>query len=70
MSKNQVIILNGNDFQEFEIVKSAVDINGEPFYICVDKDKEMVAVLFKKIEDIKKMEDKIIRKIIERDDNE
>jgi len=67
MGKNQIVILNGNDVQEFEILRRAIDSNDEPFYLCADKDNEVVAVLIKKIEDIKKMEGKVIGKIIEKD---
>jgi len=73
MSKNQIIILNGGDIQEFEILKKAIDSNEEPFYLCTDKNSEVIAILIKKVEDIKKIknkEDLVIKKVIRQFDDD
>jgi len=64
--ENQIVILNGGDVQEFEILRKAIDSHGEPFYLCADQNKEVIAILIKKVEDIKKIdnkEDMTIKKI-------
>ncbi|GJQ43720.1 MAG: hypothetical protein JETCAE03_32180 [Ignavibacteriaceae bacterium] len=57
MSKNNIIILNGIETEEYEIVKEGTDIkNDKKVYFVADKNKEMFLVEITKIVSVKKLE--------------
>lgn len=53
MNKNQIIIINDNNIEEFDILKSTTDSKSdEPVYICNNLNKNLVAILIKEIKNI------------------
>jgi hypothetical protein len=57
LDKNNIIILNGSEIEEYEIVKEGIDKeNGKKVYFVSDKNEEMFLIEITKIVTVEKIE--------------